>query len=70
MNKSEVTGVGEIWHGSGSMFPRADETPIDPETCRNEEMLMSGDPRHYSVKLDVTMKELRFILKKTKRDNI
>jgi len=53
----------EIWHGFWVELPSANETPIDPETCRNEEILTSDDPRHYSHKLEAAMKELGFTLK-------
>lgn len=63
MNKSEVAGVGERWYGFAVIPPRDNETPIDPETCRNEEILTSDNPRHYSHKLQATVKELGFTLK-------
>ena len=53
----------EFWHGYWVELPSANETPIDPKTCRNEEILTSDDPRHYSHKLEATMKELGFTLK-------
>lgn len=65
MNKSEFAGVGERWHGFGVILPKANETPIDPETCRDEEILTSDDSGHYSHKLKATMKELRLSLKKS-----
>ena len=52
----------EIWHGFGVILPRDNETLIDPETFRREEILIS-DSRYYSHKLKATMKELGFSLK-------
>lgn len=55
----------EVWHGFGVILPKANETPIDPETCRNEEILTSDDPRHSSHKVKATMKELGYTLKQS-----
>ncbi|MFI7885854.1 hypothetical protein ACIF81_06700 [Pseudomonas juntendi] len=63
MIKIEVAGVGERWHGFGAILPQANETPVDTEKCRNEEILTSNDLRHYSHKLKATMKELALALK-------
>lgn len=60
---SENSNNVEIWHGFLVELPSANEAPIDPETCRNEEILTSDDPRHYSHKLEAAMKELGFTLK-------
>ena len=53
----------EIWHGFWVGLPSANETSIDPETCRNEEILTSDNPRHYSHKLQAIVKELGLTLK-------
>ena len=53
----------EIWHGFCVALPSANETPIAPETCRNEEILTSDNPRHYSHKLEATMTGLGLTLK-------
>lgn len=53
----------EIWHGFWVGLPSANETSIDPETCRNEEILTSDNPRHYSHKLEATMTGLGLTLK-------
>lgn len=55
----------EVRHGFGVILQKANETPIDPETYRNEEILTSDDPRHYSHKVKATMKELALALKQS-----
>ena len=63
MIKSEAVGVVERWHGFCVIPPSLNETPVDLEKCRSEEILTSDNPRHYSHNLQATVKELGFTIK-------